>query len=85
VELADTGLSLSANELHRLITLSKLTKTVGVINGWKVEMDKDIYTTINIKLQTKERLEKHKITAGEYWDDLINRLLDEREKTEASA
>lgn len=43
-------------------------------------MAEEIYTSISIKLSTKERLEKHKITTGEYWDDLINRLLDKIDK-----
>jgi len=46
-------------------------------------MNEDIYTSIPVKIPTKERLEKHKITAGEYWDDLINRLLDKLDGKEA--
>ena len=34
------------------------------------------FTSISIKPNTKERLEKAKITPGEYWDDLINRVLN---------
>lgn len=37
------------------------------------------YTSIPVKPTTKERLAKQKITEGEYWDDLINRLLDKIE------
>lgn len=37
------------------------------------------YVSIAIKPETKERLLAHKITAGEYVDDLINRLLNKIE------
>ena len=42
-------------------------------------MQENEYTSIPIKHATKKRLEDFKLTAGEYWDDEINRLLDKIE------
>jgi len=47
-------------------------------------MANEDYTSIGIKRETKTRLENWKITAGEYWDDLINRILDKLEAKEVA-
>ncbi|MFA5365539.1 MAG: hypothetical protein WC325_10215 [Candidatus Bathyarchaeia archaeon] len=41
------------------------------------------YTSISLTTKTKERLESHKLTRGEYWDDVVNRLLNIIEHVEA--
>lgn len=41
------------------------------------------YTSIPLTFTTKNRLETFKITRGEHWDDLVNRLLDKIKTVEA--